>query len=57
MKDINEQIHEVIRAAGLSEADAIEVLSSAIAHYQRKRDAPHRSISDIILESCGVPPK
>lgn len=57
MKDIKEEIHELIRAAGLSDADAIEMLSSAIAHYQRKRDASHRSINDIILETFGVPPK
>jgi hypothetical protein len=57
MKDIKEEIHKLIRAAGLSDADAIETLSYVSAHYQRKRDASHRSINDIILETVGGLPK
>lgn len=58
MKNIEEQIHKLIRANRLSDADAIATLNSVRAVYQRRLDDPPPSINDIILSAAGAaPPK
>lgn len=57
MKEVREQIHELIWASGLSDADTVTMLNSVCVIYQRRLENRLPSINDIILEAAGAPPR